>query len=64
MGGKADVCARLSWLGVRLDEAANAKAPNTRISKPDSSVKIHVITADEEAMTAHHAHVVLGKVTS
>ena len=47
------VCARLGWLGVRLDNAANhASAPC--ISAADSDVAVHVMATDEEAMIAHH----------
>jgi acetate kinase len=47
------VCARLAWLGVRLDNAANV-AGATRISAPDSAVEVLVIATDEEAMIARH----------
>jgi acetate kinase len=50
---RASVCARLAWLGVRLDEAANA-ANASCISTPDSAVDVRVIPTDEEAMIAQH----------
>ena len=50
---RAAVCARLGWLGVRLDGAANA-ANAACISSPDSKVEVRVIAADEEAMIARH----------
>jgi acetate kinase len=50
---RAAVCARLAWLGIRLDESANASgAP--RIDAHDSSIDVRVIPTDEEAMIAHH----------
>jgi acetate kinase len=50
---RAAVCARLAWLGVRLDPAANARGTG-RISAPDSAVAMWVIPTDEEAMIARH----------
>lgn len=47
------VCARLGWLGVRIDETANARNALT-ISTPDSRLAVHVIPTDEEAMIARH----------
>ena len=47
------VCARLAWLGVQLDAAANA-ASAMCISAPESRVAVHVIATDEEAMIARH----------
>ncbi|MDE3209194.1 MAG: acetate/propionate family kinase [Pseudomonadota bacterium] len=51
---RAAVCARLAWLGIRLDEAANAADANL-ISTADSRVQVRVIATDEEAMIAAHA---------
>ncbi|MGH7044138.1 MAG: acetate/propionate family kinase [Acetobacteraceae bacterium] len=50
---RAAVCARLAWLGVRIDGEANARGVG-RISAPDSSVAVWVIPTDEEAMIADH----------
>ncbi len=50
---RADVCRRLAWLGVALDEAANARHA-VRISRADSRVAVLVIPTDEEAMIARH----------
>lgn len=48
------VCARMGWLGVALDDAANdAGAPI--ISAPGSRVVVRVIPTDEEAMIARHS---------
>jgi acetate kinase len=55
---RAAVCARLAWLGLRLDSAANA-ANAARISTPDSSIDVRVIATDEEAMIAHHTQVAM-----
>ncbi len=50
---RAAVCARLAWLGVRLDPAANARDADC-ISAPDSTVEVLVIPANEEASIARH----------
>lgn len=56
---RAEACARLAWLGLRLDEAADARGAG-RISAPDSEVEAWVIPTDEEAMIARHTAVLLG----
>jgi acetate kinase len=48
---RADVCARLAWLGVRLDETSN-RAHGPRISAVDSRVGVYVIPTDEEIVIA------------
>ncbi|MEJ0095108.1 MAG: acetate/propionate family kinase [Methylocella sp.] len=50
---RAMVCARLGWLGVKLDCDANARNAAI-ISTPSSSVAVRVIPTDEEAMIARH----------
>ena len=50
---RARVCARLQWLGVRLDEAANG-AGGPRISTPGGRMSAWVIPTDEERMIAEH----------
>jgi acetate kinase len=50
---RAAVCARLEWLGVRLDPVANAAGAD-RISAPDSAIDVRVIATNEEAMIARH----------
>jgi acetate kinase len=50
---RSAVCDRLAWLGVRLDQRANAGPPG-RISSPDSAVEVWVIPTDEEAVIADH----------
>lgn len=47
------ICARLAWLGIRIDEAANV-ANARRISTSDSRVAVLVIPTDEERMIALH----------
>jgi acetate kinase len=48
---RADVCARLAWLGVRLDATANA-AHARMISTAGSAVAVHVIPTNEELVIA------------
>ena len=50
---RAAICARLAWLGLRLDDAAN-RAGASCISTPDSGIEVRVIATDEEAMIARH----------
>jgi acetate kinase len=50
---RTQVANRLSWLGVRLDDAANA-ANAPCISTPDSRIEVRVIATNEEAMIARH----------
>jgi len=47
------VCARLDWLGMWLDPANNA-ANESRISTPDSLIRVCVIPTNEEWMIARH----------
>lgn len=53
------ICQRLAWLGVTLDEAANARNCE-RISASDSRVAIWVIPTDEERMIALHTIAAVG----
>ena len=50
---RAALCRKLSWLGVKLDEQANASG-GPRISAPDSGVSVWVIPTNEELMIARH----------
>jgi len=50
---RAEVLRRLSWLGLELDSAANARG-GPRISTERSRISCYVIPADEELMIAHH----------
>jgi acetate kinase len=55
---RAALCARLAWLGVALDPAANASG-GPRISSPESAASVWVIPTDEELMIAQHTEAVL-----
>lgn len=60
---REQACARLGWLGVKLDAAANAEHGRSRnglISAPDSRVQVWVVPTDEEGMIARHVRAVLG----
>jgi acetate kinase len=50
---RAALCARLQWLGVKLDETSNA-SNGTRISTVESAVSVWVIPTNEELMIAQH----------
>jgi acetate kinase len=50
---RAGVCRAADWLGVRLDEEANA-AGGPRISLPGSPVSAWVVQTDENLMVARH----------
>jgi acetate kinase len=50
---RAALCSNLAWLGIKLDEQANA-ADGPRISAPDSAVSVWVIPTNEELMIAQH----------
>jgi acetate kinase len=50
---RAALCAKLAWLGVKLDERANVSG-GPRISTPDSRVSVWVIPTNEELMIAQH----------
>jgi acetate kinase len=55
---RAAVCARLRWLGLRLDPDANlAGAP--RISTARSRIDVRVMATDEEAMIAHYVRSII-----
>ena len=56
---RADVCARLAWLGLALDEGANERH-DTRISADGSLVSVWVIPTDEEGVIARHVLRVVG----
>lgn len=52
---RRSVCESAAWLGVELDEAANA-AGATRITRPGSRVSAWVIPTDEDLMIARHVY--------
>jgi acetate kinase len=60
---RAEVCARLSWLGLRIDDAANV-ASAARISTPDSKVEVCVIATDEELMIARHTQATINRASA
>jgi len=47
------ICRGAAWLGVELDEAANARG-GPRVSGPASRVAAWVLPTDEERMIARH----------
>lgn len=51
---RAGLCRALAWLGVSLNEAANA-SNGPHISSADSQVSLWVIPTDEKLMIAQHA---------
>ncbi len=53
------VCARLAWLGAKLDPAANAKGEG-RIATTDSKIDLWVIPTNEEAVIARQALSIIG----
>ena len=55
---RAALCAKLAWLGVKLDEHANASG-GPRISAPDSKVSVWVIPTNEELMIAQHTRALI-----
>lgn len=55
---RADICARLAWLGLDIDETANA-ANSERISSSSSRIAAFVIPTDEEQIIADEALSVL-----
>jgi acetate kinase len=48
---RRQVCGRLAWLGIELDDAAN-EADGPRISRAESRVSVWVVPTDEEAAIA------------
>jgi acetate kinase len=60
---RARVCERAAWLGIVLDETANA-AGGPRISAGDSRVAVYAIPTDEEQMIARHTLAVLRQATT
>lgn len=50
---RARICERLGWLGISLDERANARNER-RINAPSSSVEVLVVATNEELVIARH----------
>ena len=55
---RAGVCRHLEWMGIRLNEAANARN-ELLISKPESSVGVYVVPTNEEQVIAQQTYEVL-----
>jgi len=53
------ICKKCRWLGLELDEAANATR-GPRISRQRSKVSVWVVPTNEELMIAHHTGSLLG----
>ena len=51
---RARVCRAAHWIGIALDEAANARG-GPRLSRPGSAVSAWVVPTDENLMVARHA---------
>jgi acetate kinase len=56
---RAAVCRACAWLGLELDEAANA-AHGPRISAHGSRVEAWVVPTDENLMIARHTLALVG----
>ena len=54
------IAGKLAWLGVSLDEAANAEG-RSLISGPNSRIPVYVVPTDEELMIARHTIAVLDR---
>jgi acetate kinase len=54
------ICREAAWLGVCLDEGANA-AGGPRINRSDSSVSVWVIPTNEELIVARHTLALMDK---
>jgi acetate kinase len=56
---RKDICDRLAWLGISLDDAANAQNA-TLISRQGTKPRVYIIPTDEERMIAMHTLQFLG----
>jgi acetate kinase len=60
---RRNICARLEWMGLQLDDSANAQ-PRDVISTRESKVQVLMIPTDEEIMIAQYTReVALGAVS-
>lgn len=57
---RSEICKRLAWLGVVIDEAAN-NSHSGRISARESTIGIWIIPTNEELMIARHSRAVLAQ---
>ena len=55
---RAGICRRLEWMGIQVDEAANASNALT-ISGPDSRISVHVVPTNEEQVIAQETRDVI-----
>ncbi len=62
-GLRADICQGLEFLGIEMDEAANAAARGREavISSPSSRVKVVVVPTDEEIVIARDTQALVSK---
>lgn len=62
-GLRADICRGLEFLGIEIDEAANAAARGREavISSPSSRVKVVVVPTDEEIVIARDTQALVAK---
>ena len=60
---RARMAARLSWLGVKLDQTANTRGKQL-ISADGGAVALYVIPTDEELMIARHTLALIGRCQS
>jgi acetate kinase len=61
---RQSVCEKLSWLGIKLDEALNQAATNNAISKistEDSAIEVWVVPTDEGLVAARDAQALLAQ---
>jgi acetate kinase len=57
---RADICGRLAFLGLELDERANRAArPDVDVALPGSPVRVWVVHAREDAIAARGARSLL-----
>jgi acetate kinase len=52
-GIRREICERLQWLGIRLDQEANDRH-RLEISSKDSPIRVFVVPTNEELMIARH----------
>jgi len=62
-GLRADICRRLEFLGIEIDEAVNAtvRGREAVISSPSSRVKVVVVPTDEEIVIARDTQALVAK---
>jgi acetate kinase len=60
---RSAICDRLRWLGLRLDDSANAAGADC-ISAPGSAVEVRVIATDEQLMIARHTRATMAMATN